>query len=364
MKERNYGIDFLRILSMFMVVILHVLGQGGVLSATVPGSLKYWMAWLLEITCYCAVNCFALISGYVMWHSNAKISKALNLWLQTFFYTGLALVIFFIFKRDSISFGSILNALFPITRQHYWYITAYFGLLVLSPLLNVAIIHTNKKIIGSVLLTVLVLFSVLPHLLLSEPYNLSGGYSLMWLVLLYLIGGYFSKYNVADKIKKSLAWLILILMVFLSFLSKFILESFPQNIYPTSHMGNMFIKYISPNFILIALALLTICSKASFGPRSTKLIGIFAPAALGVYLIHTNSLVWNNWFSGFSSHFADQNCIVMILLTISSAIAIYAICTVIELFRIRLFKILKINKLCSFIEQKTINYINKKIERV
>lgn len=29
MKERNYGIDLLRILSMFMVVLLHLCGFGG-----------------------------------------------------------------------------------------------------------------------------------------------------------------------------------------------------------------------------------------------------------------------------------------------------------------------------------------------
>ena len=33
MNEKNYGIDALRILSMFMVTILHVLTQGGILNA-------------------------------------------------------------------------------------------------------------------------------------------------------------------------------------------------------------------------------------------------------------------------------------------------------------------------------------------
>lgn len=28
-RERNYGIDMLRLLSMYMVVILHILGWGG-----------------------------------------------------------------------------------------------------------------------------------------------------------------------------------------------------------------------------------------------------------------------------------------------------------------------------------------------
>lgn len=43
--KRNYGIDLLRLIAMFMVVILHVLGQGGVISATT--GLKHHIAWLL-----------------------------------------------------------------------------------------------------------------------------------------------------------------------------------------------------------------------------------------------------------------------------------------------------------------------------
>ena len=33
---RNLGVDLLRSLSMFMVVVLHVLGQGGILAALLP----------------------------------------------------------------------------------------------------------------------------------------------------------------------------------------------------------------------------------------------------------------------------------------------------------------------------------------
>ena len=45
--EKNYGIEWLRILSMYMVAVLHTLGQGGTFGA---------------------VDCFALISGYVGYH--------------------------------------------------------------------------------------------------------------------------------------------------------------------------------------------------------------------------------------------------------------------------------------------------------
>lgn len=35
-QQRNSGIDLLRMVSMFMVVVLHVLGQGGILAALLP----------------------------------------------------------------------------------------------------------------------------------------------------------------------------------------------------------------------------------------------------------------------------------------------------------------------------------------
>ena len=71
-RERNYGIDLLRIVSMLMVVVLHVLGQGGVLKTSTPLSIGYSVAWILEIAAYCAVNCYALISGYVGVNSKFK----------------------------------------------------------------------------------------------------------------------------------------------------------------------------------------------------------------------------------------------------------------------------------------------------
>ena len=85
MKNRNYGIDLLRIVSMYMVVILHILGNGGVLTNLELLSLNYYSAWFLEISCYCAVNCYALITGYVMVDSKFSYKKILNLWLDVLF---------------------------------------------------------------------------------------------------------------------------------------------------------------------------------------------------------------------------------------------------------------------------------------
>ena len=67
---RNYGIDALRLFSMFLIVIMHVLGQGGILNRA-TGHV-YRVGWLFESFAYCAVNCFAIISGYVSYSEEEK----------------------------------------------------------------------------------------------------------------------------------------------------------------------------------------------------------------------------------------------------------------------------------------------------
>ena len=86
-KERNYGIDLLRIVLMYMVCILHTLGQGGILDACADGTGRYKVFWFLEILSYCAVDGFALISGYMATDQPSKFEKLVDMWFQAFFYS-------------------------------------------------------------------------------------------------------------------------------------------------------------------------------------------------------------------------------------------------------------------------------------
>lgn len=84
-KERNLGVDLLKIVSMLMIVTLHMLGHGRILENLPFMSHSYRAAWMLEIICYGAVNCYALISGFLLAHCNAR--KLFGLWLQVMFYS-------------------------------------------------------------------------------------------------------------------------------------------------------------------------------------------------------------------------------------------------------------------------------------
>lgn len=59
-KEKFFGIELLRILATFYIILLHVVGQGGVAAASGGGKGTYMASYLLL-----ALACYALISGFV-----------------------------------------------------------------------------------------------------------------------------------------------------------------------------------------------------------------------------------------------------------------------------------------------------------
>ena len=123
LEKRNYGIDLLRIVSMYMIVILHVLGQGGILWNVEVFSIKYYIIWFVEIFCYCSVTCYALITGYVMCDKKVKYNNILYLWLGVFFWSVLLTFIMNCFYPILIGKKDFLKSLFPVIFNNYWYFT-------------------------------------------------------------------------------------------------------------------------------------------------------------------------------------------------------------------------------------------------
>src|SRR5574344_1724268 len=87
MENRNYGIDFLRLVLMYMVCVLHTLGQGGIIYSSINGSIGFGVFYLLEIISYCAVDSFAIISGYTSKNKPQKYEKIVSMWFQVLFFS-------------------------------------------------------------------------------------------------------------------------------------------------------------------------------------------------------------------------------------------------------------------------------------
>ena len=88
MNKRNCGIDLLKIFSMFSIVLLHVLLRSGSLEySEQEKDLYFFIVWILEIIAYSAVDIFALITGYLCYKKDFKITNMLYIWISLLFYS-------------------------------------------------------------------------------------------------------------------------------------------------------------------------------------------------------------------------------------------------------------------------------------
>ena len=349
--EKNYGIEFLRILSMFMVVVLHIFRGERTIYDVANLSGNRMVIVFIHSFCFVAVNCFALISGYVMYNSKFRMSKICQLWAQTFFYSAGFRVLFSVVKKEFNTI-KLIKSFLPISSAQYWYVSAYFGMFFLIPLLNTVINKLEKKVFEKTLLLCFIVFCV-NFALLFDPFDLQGGYSTLWLALMYLTGGYISKYSVAEKIKKSTALILYFVMAIIMFLSRPIMNVLTRKVFGKVLYEDLFISYNTALVILASLGLFVFCVKLSFSERTKKVIGFFSPAALGVYLIHYHPNVITDVIKKALPDLDAINIFLVPVFVFSFALVIYVVCSLIEKARICLFKLLRINSLFVKFENLT-----------
>lgn len=342
MNTRNYGIDLLRIIAMCMIVLLHTLGRGGILSSSTAGTTLYNTAWFLEIMCYGAVNVYALISGYVGWKQNFKYSKIAMIWLQLIFYSVLISFYFIKYFPETLECigWSWKWALMPIMNNQYWYITCYFGMSIFIPLMNKAIVHMEETILRIEVIMSVIFFSIVPFVTKSGVFGIKSGYSILWLMILYLIGGYISKYSITAKIRG--LWL-----VFIFFISCFITWIFTINGYEE------WLDYTSITVLISSISLLLLFGKMLICNRFIiKSIVFFTPMTLGVYILHANYMIWTKYMGDYAISFTQYGAGTCLGLCVFSAIAIYIGCSLVDYLRLKLFSLCKINTLLHNMEEK------------
>lgn len=342
MKKINTGINLFKLFSMFMIALLHVLGMGGIIGAA-AGTSSYYPVYLMQNAAFCAVNCYALVSGYLMLGKEIKPSRITELWFEVFFYSVSISAIMMIVYRDLFSARNIVYAVTPIISNQYWYMTSYFMMYLFVPMMNKFADAANKKVFTATIVVILVLTTG-SLMIKQDGFILNDGYSPIWLMIMYLVGAYMKKFNVGAKMKK---WLALLLYV-ISSLCSFILCVFSNKLLKIM-LGNdiSYLSYTSPFVVLSAIFLFIFFSKLKFGKKTEKFINYITPAALGVYLIHTHPLVFNKLMKDIAMPLVNHGTAAMIFGSIAMALAIFIICIVIDLLRIQLFRLIRINALCK-----------------
>lgn len=352
MKEKNYGIDVLRMLAMFMVVVLHILNQGGILNASGRFTSQYEAGWLLETAAFCAVDVYALISGYVWVYAKYRYRNIIELWMQVLFYTILITVLFRIFVPDSVSVMEWIKAIFPVMFNQYWYFSSYVALFLFIPLLNIILEKMEKRQLKFCIGMILFFFSCMQTVFYSDAFGTNDGYSAIWLMILYLVGGYIRKYGIGKNRKTGSFILGYFIIAGFTWLSKLLIEILTLQILGEVRAGNYLISYKSPTIFLAAICLLLFFEKIKISPFWQKIIRFFSPMAFGVYLIHVHPLVFSHLMKDRFTEYAAFPWIIELLAIFGTAVVINLICYAIDFIRLELFKKLRIRQKLDAFEER------------
>ncbi|MER2000961.1 MAG: acyltransferase family protein [Lysinibacillus sp.] len=354
--QRDYAIDLLRIISMLMVPVVHIIGQGGILGAAVPFSIQYESAWMLMSFVLVAVNCFILITGYVYYGKETKYYRLATLWIEVLFYSIIILLLFYFMFPTELGFEDIWKNIIPTfyTKgqfSRYWFFTAYVGMFLISPFVNIALKQFDKKQDLAAFLSLFIIFSLLPTILNQDmAFNLNQGYSVLWFVVLYYTGGLIHKYNIFKKLKSNKWLLIYILCSLISCLIRYILESL--GLIETGFGLYSFNCYLSPLYFIGGIALFCVFKNIKITKSfSISMIKFFAPVCFGVYLIHDNMLVDRYLLSKKFEFLANMDPISMIIGIILIGVGIFVACSLIDWIRELLFRKLKVKSRLANLEK-------------
>jgi surface polysaccharide O-acyltransferase-like enzyme len=295
MKERWYGLDIYRIMAMVMITALHInFFNLGMMDRSRPFAV-FCTGYLVEYACFAGVNCFAMLSGFMMgtadWSYDGKwLKKFILFWLKIITWAVVMYCGAFCFSKGEIGFSydQFLWMLFPLDPG-WWYVCSYLGLLLLLPLISRGIVSSSRRellIFGSILFLV---FSVIPLLCGSDGgLSLGNGYSTLWLLICFIYGAlirvFYDDLLRFKWLNKAAVTIVLICILLPCGLHLFLPD------------WRSFMSYTTPFCLLEAAGLLVLCAQIKLKRTPViKAVTFVSLNSLGIYLFQNYYYIWQNF---------------------------------------------------------------------
>ncbi len=276
-QGRSSNIELLRIVSMFLVLMIHYIPSRPVPTGEtlVHDTLGTLFTLELRSICFVCVNCFILISGYfgIRW----RLKSFANLLFRIFFWVIVCPLVMAVIT-GSFEVGELLHAFYNGSTR--WFIEAYIGLYVIAPVLNSFIEKSTRRELGLFILA-FYLFSTLWGYV-GHAADFNRGMSVISLMGLYFIGAYLRENQ--EGVFARPAWFHLAVYLVTGFVMVGIAVAGLKAGISLSPHG-----YINPLIILESVALFLFFKQLNLG--SIAWINSVAASAFAVYLIHSDSTI-------------------------------------------------------------------------
>lgn len=314
--KRNISLDFLKILSCFSVVILHIFGR----EPNIYNSSFYYIATF-------AIPVFFMVNGFLLMKKE-KIDykyifrKILKILVIVISWNIILTIAIFVFKREFQNpiIEAVKNFLQKGTLLQFWFFGAliiiYFILPVVHKLLNKN--KTTYKITLSILFAICVIVDIINIILGLMDKKIFTEQIIqtfrLWTWLFYfLLGGYIGKYNFELNIYKNKKYvIILILTMFIIVIYQYIIGNFL--------FKNFHAEYFYDN-ILIMFYVLMIWNGIYNNSKLLKYEGIIENVnkyIIGIYVLHLLIISVIGKFYQYNNFLI--NIIMLILVLVISSI--------------------------------------------
>lgn len=347
MKQREYGLDVARIISMLGILVLHILGRGGLLLSYEPTSVRYWVYWAVEIIAYASVDLFAMLTGWLDVNRTSKPStfRVFELLTVTISYSVLLTLLFsFFLPQKVIGLKSVLKGFFPMVVGRYWYITCYIPVAIIKPYLSGMLSEMPNEKLKKLCMILVVVFSVIPTFTMTDLFAMNWGYSTMWLFICYIVGFYLKRMN--DTIEVSSCKLVgcYIAITILLFAIKVLLQVL-------TGVTGRFVEYTSP-FVLASAAIALLLFSRIKVQSGRKQILFLSNVAFDVYIIHYHIFVFD-YIINSNFLWIDKYPIITIpFIILGIAIICFCVLALIGGIRSYIFTKMRIEKVLKAVARK------------
>ncbi|EGJ72051.1 putative transmembrane protein [Bacteroides coprosuis DSM 18011] len=318
-NKRESNIELLRFIAMMMVLAVHANFFAIGTPSTINCSEHFDNAAariIFESMSIVCVDVFILISGWFGIKSSMRGFS--NFVFQClFFLIGIYVVVVIIGIRD-LSIKGLAECL--VLTKSNWFIKAYIGLYLLSPVLNSFVEKADKLTFRNVLVAFFI-FQTIYGWISNAAVFFEMGYSTISFIGLYLLARYVRIHE--SQMTNMPSFFYILIYLFFSFILSFI--SFGGIYFDFIVISARMYSYINPIVILSVLSLLlffnSLCVKS-------RVINWFAASSFAVFLLHSNPNILQNYFVRYVKIIYNQFdgflCLTILLVFISF-IAIIAV---------------------------------------
>ena len=328
-KQRDSGIELLRILCMLLIIGYHYYYHGGG-----PGP-QLWVNLFRDSGVFTngfpGVAAFFMITGWYLSTATFRWRKVLRLIGALIFCSWLGLAVAAIFTPDQVTLQQILISLLPVSSPRSWFAGAYICAYCFLPFIqkSCAWFRRCEKREYELFIGLGLLFFV-GFKFLTTLQGMPSEF--IWAVYLFYFGDWL-RFRFGDRLPS-------VRLCVLGYLCTMVIQFCWTRLFgllsETSELAGFYAEHMvarySPSVVLGAVFLIFLFAQIHF---SSAFVNRIAACNFGVYLLHDNGILHQLWWYKLlkTDHYSTLLSRWQILHFLVSVIIVYVVCVLVDLLR-------------------------------